>query len=154
MNMAISWWTTPIKLMLSLVSLFALCIEVGRQINHKLRLPSGNPTWQWKMDHLSVIFLTNPPFHRGFPLPCLITRGYQLDHIHKLTVTYAKFTDLTLFNYFQTPFFSVRSTLFLHSRSKTNSYPLSLHHIDNICAIGYNLRLSFTEISSKILGSI
>ena len=38
-------------------------------------LPSSNQSWQWKMDHLSVIFLLNPPLTWHFKLPCLITRG-------------------------------------------------------------------------------
>ena len=39
-------------------------------------LPSGNQTWQGKMDHLSVIFLIKPPLLRNLPLPCLFTGMY------------------------------------------------------------------------------
>ena len=35
----------------------------------KACLPSGNQTWQWKMDHLSMIFQLKPPFiYRGFSI--------------------------------------------------------------------------------------
>ena len=30
-------------------------------------LPSGNQTWQWKIDHLSMNFLWKPPFIGDFP---------------------------------------------------------------------------------------
>ena len=39
-------------------------------------VPPGTQTWQWKMDHLSLIFLLKPAFMVDFPLPYLITRGY------------------------------------------------------------------------------
>ena len=29
-------------------------------------------TWQWKMDHLQVMFPRQAPFIRDFPLPCLM----------------------------------------------------------------------------------
>ena len=32
----------------------------------------GVPSWHWKIDHVSLIFLLNPPLTRDFPLPCLI----------------------------------------------------------------------------------
>ena len=31
-------------------------------------LPSGNQTWQWKMDHLSVIFQIETSIHRGLSI--------------------------------------------------------------------------------------
>ena len=37
------------------------------------RLPSGNQTWQWKMDLWSVIFLWKPLFIGDCPFPCLLT---------------------------------------------------------------------------------
>ena len=37
--------------------------------------PSGNQTWQWKIDYISVIFRVKPPFPGHFPVSCLITRG-------------------------------------------------------------------------------
>ena len=46
------------------------------QVQCNVWVPSGNQTWQWKMDHLLVILLLKPPFIEDFPLPCLITRGY------------------------------------------------------------------------------
>ena len=39
------------------------------------RISSGNQTWQWQMDHLSMIFLLKPPFRGDFPLLCLMTKG-------------------------------------------------------------------------------
>ena len=33
-----------------------------------IQVPSGNQTWQWKMDHLSVIFLFNTSIPRGFSI--------------------------------------------------------------------------------------
>ena len=30
-------------------------------------IPSANQTWQWKMDHVSMIFLLKPPFIGDFP---------------------------------------------------------------------------------------
>ena len=30
------------------------------------QIPSSNQTWQWKMDHLSVLFLLRPPFIGDF----------------------------------------------------------------------------------------
>ena len=33
-------------------------------------IPSGKQTWHWKMDHLSMIFLSTAPFLSTFPLPC------------------------------------------------------------------------------------
>ena len=41
-----------------------------------LAVPSGNQTWQWKMDHWWMILPLKPPFIGDFPLPSLITRGY------------------------------------------------------------------------------
>ena len=46
--------------------------------NKTIIITSGNQTWHWNMDHLSVIFPLKPPFIRGSPLPCLIARGYWL----------------------------------------------------------------------------
>ena len=35
--------------------------------SHYMHLPSGNQTWQWKMDHWLVIFLLKPPSVGDFP---------------------------------------------------------------------------------------
>ena len=35
------------------------------------QIPSRNQTWQWKMDHLSVIFLLRPPFNSGIFQPAM-----------------------------------------------------------------------------------
>ena len=50
-------------------------------LHHHFFLPSGNQTWQWKLDHSSMIFLyvyiyihiVKPKFIGDFPLPCLMT---------------------------------------------------------------------------------
>ena len=31
----------------------------------------------WRMDHVSMTFLLQPPWTEDFPLPCLIARGYR-----------------------------------------------------------------------------
>ena len=47
-----------------------LCLFPGRASKNPISLspiPSGNQTWQWKMDPLSVIFRIKPLFIRDFP---------------------------------------------------------------------------------------
>ena len=38
-------------------------------------IPSGNQTWRWKMDHLSLIFLSKPPFSSGISQPTMFDEG-------------------------------------------------------------------------------
>ena len=42
-----------------------------------------NQTWQWKMDHLQMIFPLQPPFTWGFPSqPCLMNPGPRYFNSH------------------------------------------------------------------------
>ena len=52
-----------------------VCYGKSPSLSSVNQLPSGNQTWQGKMNHVSVFFLFKPPFLGEFPLPCLITRG-------------------------------------------------------------------------------
>ena len=50
--------------------------SIGPSNLAKYVAPSAHQTWQWKMDHLSVMSLIKPSIHRRFSSqPCLITRG-------------------------------------------------------------------------------
>ena len=41
----------------------------------------SNQTWQWKIDHLLVIFEKETPLLDDFPLPCLIRRMIPRAHV-------------------------------------------------------------------------
>ena len=52
-----------------------------------IQIHSGNQTWQWKMDHLQVMFLLKLPFIEDFPLPCLIITNYiHVTHAYELYI--------------------------------------------------------------------
>ena len=53
---------------------FQSALDLKQKSNY---IPSGNQTWQWNTDPLSMIFLLKTSIHRGFSSqPCLITKGY------------------------------------------------------------------------------
>ena len=65
---------------------WAWVLRIFGEVNDFFVIPSGNQTWQWKVDHLAVIFGLKPSFIGDFPashvwLPegtCLSNRGWCL----------------------------------------------------------------------------
>ena len=64
-----------------------------KDMNKIVDLPSGNQTWQWKMDHLPMIFLLKPPVSSRIFQPAMFdeTRGYQslpitMNHYYSLLI--------------------------------------------------------------------
>ena len=48
----------------------------GVEVTADVYFPSGNQTWQWKIHHLSMVFLLNPPISSGIYEPFVILGGF------------------------------------------------------------------------------
>jgi hypothetical protein len=46
------------------------------EVTADVYFPSGNQTWQWKIHHLSMVFLLNPPISSGIYEPFVILGGF------------------------------------------------------------------------------